>query len=87
MRDHDNSRPRVLVLLGTADLPPFIEDLAELHREGRGPRAWLLELPCELTQLDQRFLTGPPAWLLCSLPQDPDVGRADARGLPGPAPL
>ena len=64
MRDHENSRPRVLALLGTAYLPPFIDDLAELHREGMGPRAWLLELPCELTQLDQRFLTGPPPWLL-----------------------
>jgi hypothetical protein len=29
-----------------------------------GPRARPLELPYELTQLDQRFLTGPPAWLL-----------------------
>lgn len=64
MRDHESSRPRVLALLGTAYFPPFIDDLAELHREGMGPRAWLLELPCELTQLDQRFLTGPPAWLL-----------------------
>src|ERR1041385_3438371 len=64
MRDHENGRPRVLALLGTAYLPPLIDDLAERHREGMGPRAWLLELPCELTQLDQRFLTGPPAWLL-----------------------
>src|SRR5689334_23718652 len=64
MRDHENRRLRVLALLGTAYFPPFIDDLAETHREGMGPRAWLLELPCELTQLDQRFLTGPPAWLL-----------------------
>src|SRR5437588_9496473 len=56
MRDHENRRLRVLALLGTAYFPPFIDDLAELHREGMGPRAWLLELPCELTQLDQRFL-------------------------------
>lgn len=64
MTNHETSGLRVLALLGTADFPPFIDDLAELHREGKGPRTWLLELPFELTQLDQRFLTGPPAWLL-----------------------
>jgi glycosyltransferase involved in cell wall biosynthesis len=53
-------RPRVLALLGTQHFPPFIDDLAERHRAGKGPRAWLLELPVDLTQLDQRFNTDPP---------------------------
>jgi glycosyltransferase involved in cell wall biosynthesis len=56
-------RPRVLALLGTQHFPPFIDDLGERHRTGKGPRAWLLELPVDLTQLDQRFLTNPPRWL------------------------
>jgi glycosyltransferase involved in cell wall biosynthesis len=56
-------RPRVLALLGTQHFPPFIDDLGERHRAGEGPRAWLLELPVDLTQLDQRFLTNPPRWL------------------------
>jgi glycosyltransferase involved in cell wall biosynthesis len=56
-------RPRVLALLGTQHFPPFIDDLGERHRAGKGPRAWLLELPVDLTQLDQRFLTDPPRWL------------------------
>jgi glycosyltransferase involved in cell wall biosynthesis len=64
MSDHENRSLRVLVLLGTAYFPPFFDDLGELHRKGMGPRTWLLELPFEMTQLDQRFLTGPPAWLL-----------------------
>jgi glycosyltransferase involved in cell wall biosynthesis len=66
MSDAEDDRPRVLVLLGTAYFPPFIDQLAELHSEGKGPRAWLLELPGELTLLDQRFLTNPPRWLLAS---------------------
>jgi glycosyltransferase involved in cell wall biosynthesis len=57
-------RPRVLALLGTQHFPPFIDDLGERHRAGKGPRAWLLELPVDLTQLDQRFHTNPPRRLL-----------------------
>lgn len=57
-------RPRVLALLGTQHFPPFIDDLGDRHRAGKGPRAWLLELPVDLTQLDQRFLTNVPRWLL-----------------------
>src|SRR5437588_3191503 len=56
-------RTRFLALLGTHDLPPFIDELGELHRAGKGPRQWLFDLPVDLTQLDQRFLTGPPRWL------------------------
>jgi glycosyltransferase involved in cell wall biosynthesis len=56
------SKPRVLVLLGTAYFPPFIDQIAELHRAGLAPRAWLLDLPGDLTLLDQRFLTNPPRW-------------------------
>jgi glycosyltransferase involved in cell wall biosynthesis len=59
-----NERPRVLVLLGTAYFPPFIDDLAQQHRAGQGPRAWLLDLPGDLTLLDQRFRTNPPRWRL-----------------------
>lgn len=58
------NRPRVLALLGTQHFPPFIDDLGERHRAGKGPRPWLLELPVELTQLDQRFLSNPPRGLL-----------------------
>ena len=54
----------MLALLGTAYFPPFIDDLAELHREDMGPHAWLLDLPRELTQPDKRFLAGPPARML-----------------------
>lgn len=57
-------RPRVLALLGTHSFPPFIDDLGERHRAGKGPRPWLLELPVDLTQLDQRFLSNPPRVLL-----------------------
>ncbi|MBV9205904.1 MAG: glycosyltransferase family 4 protein [Actinobacteria bacterium] len=57
-------RPRVLVLLGTDYFPPFIDDLAMQNRAGQGPRAWLLELPLDLTLLDQRFRTNPPKWRL-----------------------
>lgn len=57
-------RLRVLALLGTHSMPPFIDDLGERHDAGKGPRPWLLELPVDLTQLDQRFLTNPPRPLL-----------------------
>lgn len=57
-------RPKVLALLGTHSFPPFIDDLGERHRAGNGPRPWLLELPVDLTQLDQRFLSNPPRPLL-----------------------
>src|SRR6266536_4545835 len=56
------SKPRVLVLLGTAYFPPFIDQIVELHRAGLAPRAWLLDLPGDLTLLDQRSLTNPPRW-------------------------
>jgi glycosyltransferase involved in cell wall biosynthesis len=59
-----SERPKVLALLGTHSMPPFIDDLGERHRAGKGPRPWLLELPVDLTQLDQRFLSGPPRPLL-----------------------
>lgn len=64
MSDPGNERPKVLALLGTAYFPPFLDELAGLHRDGKGPRAWLLDLPGDVTQLDQRFLTSPPGWLL-----------------------
>ena len=64
MNETEIERPRVLVLLGTQYFPPFIDQLAELNREGKGPRAWLFDLTAEITQLDQRFLTKPPRWLL-----------------------
>lgn len=53
----------MLTLLGTQHFPPFIDDLGARHRAGEGPRPWLLDLPVEMTQLDQRFLTRPPRWL------------------------
>ena len=62
MSDAGNARSRVLVLLGTDYFPPFIDDLAAQHAAGQGPRAWLLDLPAELTLLDQRFHTNPPKW-------------------------
>lgn len=62
MSDAGNARTRVLVLLGTDYFPPFIDDLAARHAAGQGPRAWLLDLPAELTLLDQRFHTNPPRW-------------------------
>jgi glycosyltransferase involved in cell wall biosynthesis len=64
-------RPRVLALLGTHSFPPFIDDLGDRHRAGQGPRPWLLELPVDLTQLDQRFLSNPPralVWIYKRLP-------------------
>jgi glycosyltransferase involved in cell wall biosynthesis len=64
-------RPRVLALLGTHSFPPFIDDLGERYRAGQGPRPWLLELPVDVTQLDQRFLSNPPRallWLYRRLP-------------------
>ncbi len=64
MSDARDERLRVLALLGTQYFPPFIDDLAEEHRAGLGPRAWLLDLPGEVTLLDQRFRTNPPKWLL-----------------------
>jgi glycosyltransferase involved in cell wall biosynthesis len=64
MRDAEDGRPRVLVLLGTALIPPFIEELGQLHSAGKAPRPWLLDLSCDLTLLDQRFLTDPPRWRL-----------------------
>jgi glycosyltransferase involved in cell wall biosynthesis len=57
-------QPKVLVLLGTTYFPPFIDQLGEMHSEGKGPREWLLDIPGELMLLDQRFLTGPPKWRL-----------------------
>jgi glycosyltransferase involved in cell wall biosynthesis len=57
-------QPKVLVLLGTAYFPPFIDQIGELSELGKYPRPWLLDLPGDLTLLDQRFLTGPPRWLL-----------------------
>ena len=45
--------------------------LPAVHRPARrpapgqpSPRPWLLDLPGQLTLLDQRFLTGPPKWRL-----------------------
>jgi glycosyltransferase involved in cell wall biosynthesis len=64
MSDARNEWPRILALLGTDYFPPFIDDLAEQHREGLGPRAWLLDLPGDVTLLDQRFCTNPPKWRL-----------------------
>lgn len=64
MSGPENKRPRVLVLLGTTYFPPFIDQLGEMHRAGQGPRCWLLDIPGELTLLDQRFLTRPPRILL-----------------------
>jgi glycosyltransferase involved in cell wall biosynthesis len=61
MNEPGTERPRVLVLLGTQYFPPFIDQLAELNAAGEGPRQWLFDLAGEVTQLDQRFLTGPPA--------------------------
>ena len=52
-----------------------------------GPRVWLLEFPCELTRLDQRFLTGPPAWLLALYRRIPKWAVQTLEALPGPAPL
>lgn len=57
-------RPRVLVLLGTAYFPPFIDEIGAMARLGEYPRAWLLDVPGDLTLLDQRFLTNPPQWRL-----------------------
>ena len=62
MSDAENERPRILALLGTDYFPPFIDDLAEQHQTGQGPRAWLLDLPGDVTLLDQRFRTNPPKW-------------------------
>jgi glycosyltransferase involved in cell wall biosynthesis len=59
-----NKRPRVLVLLGTTYFPPFIDQLGEMNSAGQAPRAWLLDIPGDLTLLDQRFLTMPPKWRL-----------------------
>jgi glycosyltransferase involved in cell wall biosynthesis len=64
MSDARHKRLKVLVLLGTTYLPPFIDQLREMHSAGAGPRAWLLDVPGELTLLDQRFLTAPPKWRL-----------------------
>jgi glycosyltransferase involved in cell wall biosynthesis len=64
MNDAGNQRLRILALLGTDYFPPFIDDLAEQHRAGQGPRAWLLDLPGDVTLLDQRFRTNPPKWRL-----------------------
>jgi glycosyltransferase involved in cell wall biosynthesis len=64
MSGPDNERPRVLVLLGTTYFPPFIDQLGDRHRAGQCPRPWLLDIPGQLTLLDQRFLTGPPKWRL-----------------------
>jgi glycosyltransferase involved in cell wall biosynthesis len=64
MSDAGNERLRVLALLGTDYFPPFIDDLASQHRAGQGPRAWLLDLPFDITLLDQRFLTRPGKWRL-----------------------
>jgi glycosyltransferase involved in cell wall biosynthesis len=64
MSNARNDRLRVLVLLGTDYFPPFIDDLAEQHRAGQGPRAWLLDIPGDFTLLDQRFRTNPPKWRL-----------------------
>lgn len=64
MSDAGDERLRVLALLGTQYFPPFIDDLAEQHRAGQGPRAWLLDLPGQVTLLDQRFRTNPPKWRL-----------------------
>jgi glycosyltransferase involved in cell wall biosynthesis len=58
-----NKTPRVLVLTATGYFPPFIEQSGQLHQAGKAPRVWLLELPVDLTLLDQRFLTNPPKWL------------------------
>ncbi|MGA7244416.1 MAG: glycosyltransferase family 4 protein [Terracidiphilus sp.] len=64
MNGSANKRPRVLVLLGTAYFPPFIDEISELHGAGKYPRPWLLDIPADLTLLDQRFLTSPPRWRL-----------------------
>jgi glycosyltransferase involved in cell wall biosynthesis len=64
VNDSGNKRLRVLVLLGTAYFPPFVDEMGDLHRAGKAPQPWLLEVPGDLTLLDQRFLTGPPAWRL-----------------------
>ncbi len=64
MSDAGNERLRILALLGTDYFPPFIDDLAEQHRAGQGPRAWLLDLPGDVMLLDQRFRTNPPKWRL-----------------------
>jgi glycosyltransferase involved in cell wall biosynthesis len=58
------ARLRLLALLGTQYFPPFIDQLAQLSTDGKGPHQWLFDLDGEVTQLDQRFLTRPPAWLL-----------------------
>jgi len=62
--DRDTRGLRVLVLLGTAYFPPFIDEIGQLHALGKYPRPWLLDLPGDLTLLDQRFLTKPPRVLL-----------------------
>ena len=64
MSSPENNRPSVLVLLGTTYFPPFIDQLGEMHSAGQAPRAWLLDIPGDLTLLDQRFLTNPPKWRL-----------------------
>ena len=64
MSGPESHRPKVLVLLGTAYFPPFIDQIGEMHGAGKAPRAWLLDIPGDLMQLDQRFLTNPPKWLL-----------------------
>jgi glycosyltransferase involved in cell wall biosynthesis len=64
MNGPDNIQPRVLVLLGTAYFPPFIEEIGRLHELGEYPRCWLLDVPGDLKLLDQRFLTRPPKWRL-----------------------
>jgi glycosyltransferase involved in cell wall biosynthesis len=63
MRGTDSRPVRVLVLTSASYHPPFVEEVGELHRAGKVPRVWLLELPMDLQLLDQRFLTRPPRLL------------------------
>lgn len=60
MNDPSNrKRSRVLALTTAGYFPPFLDELSELHTAGKAPRVWLLELPADITILDQRFLTHP----------------------------
>jgi glycosyltransferase involved in cell wall biosynthesis len=71
MNSPSNELPKVLVLTTAGYFPPFIEQSSELHSLGKTARVWLLEIPSELTILDQRFLTNPPKWLrafYCAIP-------------------
>lgn len=55
-------RPKVLLVPNALFFPPYLDEVEPEETVDSCPRAWIRDIDADITYLDHRLLTSPPAW-------------------------